>query len=251
MSIYSCNLYGGSSPTVSLKSGIETWDDKNVFHFDNKKILETLDNNDPSEDLIEELSKDADLKECFALDAGVWERYSIGEHSNMVLNKEAKYFPSAYNTFPKGITRGEFRLFLALHDIGKGYAVKERRYDRKEWELKYNRLIMKKVMKELNIHDDKIKIFEAMHSYDTLGSYLQGFRTVETAVDQINDMAKKAEMNPFELLDFFEIFFTVDAGSYPGLFRGIFQVVDGQMKHGPRNQKYIDSLRKKLESSII
>lgn len=69
--------------------------------------------------VIDQLAQDQDLARLFAADAGVWERYTIREHTLMVLwifeRFQAAYLRESEKRF--------FRLFSALHDIGKPLAI--------------------------------------------------------------------------------------------------------------------------------
>jgi hypothetical protein len=51
-------------------------------------------------------------------DAGVWEGYTTGSHSERVMRQELRYYTGV--PVPQPLTRGSFLLFLLLHDCGKG-----------------------------------------------------------------------------------------------------------------------------------
>ena len=55
-------------------------------------------------------------------DVGVWEGYTLKEHTLMVLNQYEKYFGD--KKLPGNLDHRVMRVALALHDIGKPEAVK-------------------------------------------------------------------------------------------------------------------------------
>lgn len=71
--------------------------------------------------VISRLSEDQVLARLFAADAGVWEGYTIREHTLMVLGIFERFQLSQVSKSEKLF----FRLLLALHDIGKPLAIEQ------------------------------------------------------------------------------------------------------------------------------
>jgi hypothetical protein len=67
--------------------------------------------------LIAELKKHPRVAFLYEQDSRIPEKYTIEEHTEMVLGQFERYLVNA--PMPSGITKDELRLMLALHDIGK------------------------------------------------------------------------------------------------------------------------------------
>ena len=64
-----------------------------------------------------------DFAKEFASDAGVWQGYSVKQHTLMVMGQFEKYYGNI--TLPANIDKNFFRVILALHDIGVPAAIRE------------------------------------------------------------------------------------------------------------------------------
>lgn len=87
-----------------------------------RKDLDTVLNQNPfkPEDLVGLFTKDWGLD--YEADAGVWEGYTIRQHTLMVMGQFEKYF--SHSSLPANMDRNLFRATLALHDIGKPEAIR-------------------------------------------------------------------------------------------------------------------------------
>lgn len=85
-----------------------------------KKVLESTHLNSTS--FLELLSRNPHLKECYAKEAGVAEGYTVAEHTKLVLDKALEFRECLVENVSSIVSWGEFLLFLALHDSGKGIA---------------------------------------------------------------------------------------------------------------------------------
>jgi len=86
------------------------------------ELDEVLDNPDYTPEALISLFE-RDLSKEYNADSGVREKYSIKRHTLMVMGQFEKYFGRC--ELPAGVTKNFFRVFLALHDIGKSRAIKE------------------------------------------------------------------------------------------------------------------------------
>ena len=118
---------------------------------------------------------------------------------------------------------GEFLLFLALHDIGKGIAKENESFafgtklSFKEGELETTQKILSKIMELIGLNKKTICVFCEMLRYDTQGLYLPGDIQLEEAFDNILEMANNCQKVPSVFYRLFRAFHLVDAASYPSL----------------------------------
>jgi hypothetical protein len=71
------------------------------------------------EELLRSLCTDKNLEKLFSASAGVWEGYSIREHTLMVMKMFENFWACCIPDEQKKL----WRMFLALHDIGKPIAI--------------------------------------------------------------------------------------------------------------------------------
>lgn len=128
---------------LALASTLE----KNSEHGRQSEINEALNNPYATpKQIVESAKKVPGFKEMFEADAGNWEKFSLGEHTETVLeNFEYNYADKIpVDLLPL------MKMGLLLHDIGKSEAV--RRGDKRDQE-KYNIFYAEKFMQEINVGD--------------------------------------------------------------------------------------------------
>ena len=101
-----------------------------------------------------------DLSKEFNADSGVREQYSIKRHTLMVMSQFEKYF--SRNDLPAGVSSNFFRVFLALHDIGKSEAINKTGDKRNQH--RYTISVMSAVFSQLEFSDRETKIALALVS---------------------------------------------------------------------------------------
>ncbi|XLQ20514.1 MAG: hypothetical protein ACKUBY_01900 [Candidatus Moraniibacteriota bacterium] len=159
------------------------------------------------EKLIQFLS--GDLGDIYNADAGVWEGYTIGEHTIMMMRQFEKYFRS--NELPANFDLGIFRLILVLHDIGKPEAIA---YGDKNQQHVYTVEKLKNIFDTLVISNKYKDIAVALIEEDSLGEYIRGNKDIDTIAQMINYSATRIEMNTRDFFQLLTIFYRCDAGSY-------------------------------------
>ncbi|MBS0606335.1 MAG: hypothetical protein JSR57_05235 [Verrucomicrobia bacterium] len=175
-------------------------------------------------ELIDLLKKDSYLNELYSLSAGVGEGYSVEEHIHMVVDSFVKEFavqPEVRTILERAnLTQEQFMLFLALHDIGKGRAVKEIRYatpKRKELELKYTQEEFRRVCKEWGL-EALIPVFGALLEDDSIGDLMKTREPTDAdaqkAAQSIEAGARVSNLRTGDFLDLKILFHKVDAASY-------------------------------------
>lgn len=186
--------------------------------------LSLNDTNYNGSEIIEILSKDKKLSELFIADAGVWEGYSIQEHTLLVYQVFAEQF-NVYNQFYNFSPNREVRfwplmkILIALHDIGKPIAIKNG--DKSE-QHKYTMDILSEKMTAMNFNDHEIKLAIALVGHDHIGKMIKKDKEPLSTKEKIQ---KQAELADHSLESFFPIqafYYCIDAAAYPGLRKRIF-----------------------------
>jgi len=177
-------------------------------------------------DLIDELkSKHPDLCERFQGSAFVPENLTVEEHTRLVIERFKQN--ESRIILPSCISRDDFLLFLALHDIGKHQSKTEEMIfptetNRKDLELFYSRCIFKTIAQLNGMDERAIQSLFCLLRHDVIGDYLKGFHLVEVAYQLIIEESTHAGLPILDFLNLHFLFHRLDAGSYSGL-RGIFQ----------------------------
>ncbi|MDP1607993.1 MAG: hypothetical protein Q8L98_01620 [Chlamydiales bacterium] len=173
-------------------------------------------------EVIETLKLFGELKEFYKKSAGVGEGYTVETHTKMVLDVLKHDFENnaEFLAFLEKIslTFEEFKLFLALHDIGKGRAVDEVPYrcpERKEKELRYTIETIQKHAARFAISPRIVRIFEALLLDDFMGDYFQCDLSLDRAVSAVMRSANHCFLEPEDMLELQLYFNKIDASSYP------------------------------------
>jgi hypothetical protein len=187
-----------------------------------QKLLNAEDYN--GEEIIDYLSGDPQLKELFEASAGVWEGYSIKTHTLMVFKVFAEQF-ALYKKQYKFRVLSDVRLFetlkftIALHDIGKPYAIDQGNKDRQH---EYTLPILEEVFSRFDFSENETKLAKALVSNDFMGDLVRGIIDPKTAKRKFTKIAKEAGMSLADYVPLQFLFYTIDAGSYPSLRQTVF-----------------------------
>lgn len=148
-----------------------------------------------------------ELGEIYNADAGVWEGYTIGEHTIMVMRQFERYFSD--KQLPNNIDRGIFRLMLALHDVGKAEAIAN---GNKDDQHKYTVDIIEEIFDALLLSNKDIAT--TLIGADYLGRYIRGRTEIQETIEAIKCSAKRTDMGTQDFFELLTIFYRCDAGSY-------------------------------------
>ncbi len=199
--------------------------------------------------LFQLLDRDSELKVCYTKDSGTQERYTVGEHSKLVLRLAEKFSSTFHSMVAPLCTWNEFLLFLALHDSGKGIAYEQLLRDRKGTPASFKKAelsntcdIIQRKLTEAGIPAQKIQLFKALLAYDTIGIYLKKEITEDEACERVMEMARTVGVKPLDFYQLFVAYHMADAGSYPGLFNWIFTVKDGKLFYTAEKQGLYEAL---------
>jgi hypothetical protein len=181
------------------------------------------------EEVIEFLSHETQLKDLFAASAGVWEGYSIKQHTLMVFEVFAEQF-SAYQQFYQFKTNQDVRLSqtlkfaIALHDIGKPYAIQAGNKNRQH---EFTVPILEKALSHFGFSENETRLAKALVGNDIMGDLVKGIINAKQAKSRLAAVADEAGMPLGEFVPLQFLFYTIDAASYPTLRQRIFTTSDG------------------------
>lgn len=181
------------------------------------------------EGVIDLLSADSQLQELFAQDSGVFENYTIREHTLRVydvFNEQLPHFQSALENIVSIDVIRLLKFTLALHDIGKPIAIRERG---KKFQHEFTVPILKEHMRQAGFEPKDLLAAEALMGHDELGRFIKGRSSVEQAAEQLRTLSEQSGLG---LVDFFAsqlFYYTVDAGSYKFLRQSVFEERRGRL----------------------
>ena len=166
----------------------------------------------------------------------------------MVL-KTAEQFKAQLEPMITPLSWNNFRFFLALHDIGKGYAIQKHKgansFLLKQKELEYTRDIINHLCEIYKFESYQINLFLSLLKFDSIGQLLQNKIRHQTAKKQIITAATTCCDQKFSITEFFNIFkaFHIsDAASYPSLKLNCFSVKNGEISYQDIQLKKINKL---------
>ena len=142
-------------------------------------------------------------------DAGLWEKYTLRQHTLMVMHQFEKYFAS--RPLPANIETSYFRLFLALHDIGKPKAIAS---GGKHLQHQYTAPMVKEIFNKLEIDELHTNLAVTLVTGDPIGKYIRGKISNSETKKIIIENAKLVGLETSAFFELQLIAFKVDAGSY-------------------------------------
>ncbi|MEA2098107.1 MAG: hypothetical protein U9P70_03480 [Patescibacteria group bacterium] len=192
-----------------------------------EKIFE--DENFSSEKLIALLEKQ--YPGVYKQDTDVWEGYTLKQHTLMVMEQFEKYFSD--KTLPANINKDNFRLILALHDIGKPEAIAK---EGKHFQHKYTQQYIQKLFGELKIDKKHTDLALALTSEDPIGKYIANKANAIDTKTAIENMAIEAGISTEDFFELLCIYYKSDAGSYTENAEGL-RSLDDLFEFDEENRK--------------
>lgn len=194
--------------------------------------------------LIEALKKVLSLGPLYSMSVGVWEGYTLEEHTLLAMSQFEKYF-SATQLPGKG-DKQIFRILLALHDIGKPQAVA---YGRKEEQHARTLEIINEIKEELPLSPEQLNVVMSLVDGDPIGLFIRGRADLESTVEEIRIKAEKAGLTAAEFFDLLTIYYQMDASSYTADSGGKASLEFLFVKDQERNRFAFDPVKKRLKFS--
>ena len=160
--------------------------------------------------LLNVLKKSPYIKSLFNSGVGVWEGYTLEQHTKMVMGQYEKYFTGKWKS--PLLSEDDFRILLGLHDLGKPLAVKMTgdTHNQHEYTMRYLPIILD----GLGIDVKQADLITALVSGDYLGQYIQGNAGLEETGRMINMKAKEAGVPVDQFLELLKMYYACDASAY-------------------------------------
>lgn len=162
--------------------------------------------------------------------AGIWEGYSVGEHTVKVLNvlyQQERHFGLFDLDYKYHLSHPHLRslmwAIMSLHDVGKYLSVIINKKD--AYQLSYIEPIYMSILRSMKLKRNQLVLARSLMNHDLIGKYLKGTPNV-TAKSVAKAMVARAKSAKMEKLDYFNLqmlYFTSDAGSYQFLHGKVFE----------------------------
>lgn len=133
--------------------------------------------------------------------------YTLEKHTLLVLNEFEKHFKNT--KLP--ISNSFFRIFLAIHDIGKPLAFQSGKLSNQH---SFSIKIIKKISTCLPFNSDEIELCKILIMNDPIGFFFQNKITVNVASEIIINSCKNTFLNLKDYFRVLTIYYQVDTGSY-------------------------------------
>lgn len=184
--------------------------------------------------VLDALEQNPETQPLLAMNAGVKEGYTVGEHTRRVMDVfEEQHAPeelARIDSYTGANVSGLMRWVVALHDIGKGLSASQ---GKKSAHHEATAPILDKVLSEQGLGDQERALGRALAGNDILGEFLQGQRSVKDAYRALRNLYGTLK-TALTFEDFFSLqksLYKADAGSYPSLAVRIFDSsVDGKLR---------------------
>jgi hypothetical protein len=194
---------------------------------------------------------ESNFREFYTADAGTIERYTLGDHTFMVLKQFHRYFKDFH--FSEPVSKKFFETIIALHDLGKPQAARDGDMSR---QYEYTLALLNTILPELGYHDKEIAIARALVGGDPIRLYLYK-RDVDINLIAA-DILKRAHEANMVIDDFWELmmlYWKCDAGSYTVNAGGkasldrmfVFDTVANEMHLAPHIEERMVRLKEQIE----
>ena len=181
--------------------------------------------------------------------------YKLLNHTKLVCNQFEKYFLE--NNCK--INLNLFRVFLALHDIGKPMAFKN---GNKDNQFRYTIEIITSIWKNLPFNQQDLQTVLSLVSNDCLGEYYQEKLSIEVTKKSLIGLSKKTNLSIFDFLKLYMVYYQCDTAAYTADAGGLkflehlFEYKDGEkvfdkdeelIKFSPKYWKMYLNLKNEIE----
>lgn len=218
---------------VDKSIGIRDW-----LIYDNSGINKINVLSESPKILIESICKvNPSLKQLYSTKV---RHYTIQRHTTLVLNEFDKYFNSLDIEFDKK----SFRVFLALHDIGKPIA--EREGNRHE-QHKYTVQILNDIWDKLQT-TIPLRVVIALAKEDLLGLYYQNRLNINDTAIGINNLAEYCDMNILSFFKLYMLYYQCDIAAYTEDAGG-FRFLDNMFSYNLNEEKTFNKAEGLLQFS--
>lgn len=163
--------------------------------------------------ILDFLSENALVGQLLDADAGLFQHYTVRQHTLRVFGVAAKqdaFMPDVAP--PRGTTwKTLFKLAIALHDISKGVAAEAGNKN------EHHHLCVpmaEKIMADLRVAPKHQLVIRSLIEHDLIGDVMRNRRTVAESHTALADLARDNGMAPVDFFRMQVFFFTLDAASF-------------------------------------
>lgn len=171
--------------------------------------------------ILDELAQNPDFVSALRANVGVLQVFTLRTHTLSVMNCYEKYFAPMSDADPRA--RGLFRLFLALHDIGKPLAIEA---GDKRLQHRFTVDLLRQTRASYPVTDREFEDWIALVDGDPVGAYLKGEISDETAADLIRHMAARSSLTPAAFYRQLIVYYQCDTFAYTHQ-TGLIGILDG------------------------
>lgn len=161
-------------------------------------------------DLISKYKESPYLTRLYGESVGVSEGYSLERHTEMVMGQFEKYFSPSWSS--PVLNRGQMRIVLSLHDLGKPLAVQVTGSTRAQHE--YTMKFVPPILERLGFSTRQAEIAAAVVDQDYLGDYIKGEQNAIQTAEAIKNKAIEVGLPTKDLMELLRVYYMSDAGSY-------------------------------------
>lgn len=160
--------------------------------------------------LVDVFKGSSNLRELYEGSVGVWEGYSLEEHTLMAMGQFERYFSSEWSS--PLVSKEHFRLMLALHDLGKPQALRETNSVIQQHE--YTMRMISGILQQAGLDQREIDIIKGIINQDFLGGYVRNRQSLDITAKLISERAQQVGVPATEFMNLLRIYYMCDAGSY-------------------------------------
>jgi hypothetical protein len=188
--------------------------------------------------LLDELSLSREFLGYLNANVGVQQSFTLRAHTLCVMDCFEKHFAQRPGLDAR--ERGLFRLFLALHDIGKPLAIKA---GDKRWQHRFTVDILMRTRGFYPVNDAEFADWIALVDGDPLGAYLKGEMGAAAAGEQVRKMASRSSLPFTEFCRRLMMYYQCDVSAYTrraglmGALDGLFEWdASGEIRFDPERE---------------
>lgn len=179
-------------------------------------------------EIVDFFKKDPHYGKYYSFDSGVWQNYTLEEHTLMMMRQFDRYFARDFGSPLLSI--GQFRVMLALHDLGKPKAVELwGKEDGRKRQGEVTEELIPEALKHLDFDEKTKALITAVPTRDLMGALLKKHTNPEKqakaikegrvikpdeAARRVTEIGEEIGVNPKDLFELYYTYFLSDASSY-------------------------------------
>jgi hypothetical protein len=186
--------------------------------------------------VLEELSRDPECLEAYSTHVGVHHAFTLRTHTICVLDCYERHFAQRSGLNPS--ERSAFRLFLALHDIGKPRAILA---GNKRWQHRFTVDMIRSRRQSWPVDDLEFGNWMALVDGDPVGAYLKHEVELSEAASAARSMMARSSLTPKAFWKTLLTYYQCDVSAYTRR-GGIMNSLDGLFEWDAAGEILMDDL---------